>query len=99
VGLSEIAQAESLRDTAERVMLSWHELIEPALQRYSTVMVIGHGNCLRALLKHLDHISDDAISDVEVNNGVPIVYELDAARQPVSKCVLESAPYQRSEIL
>lgn len=68
---------ESLKDTCDRVIPYFEEEIKPRLQRGETVLISAHGNSLRALVKHLEHLSDAAIVGVEIPTGVPIVYELD----------------------
>jgi 2,3-bisphosphoglycerate-dependent phosphoglycerate mutase len=56
----------------------WHNDIAPAIKAGQRVLVVAHGNSLRALVKHLDRLSDDAIVSVNIPTGVPLVYELDA---------------------
>jgi len=68
---------ESLQDTLNRVMPFWHRVIAPQLQRGERVLIAAHGNSLRALVKHLDHISDQDILQLDIPTGVPLVYELD----------------------
>lgn len=68
---------ESLKDTAARVMPYYHKSIEPMLNEGKNILVVAHGNSLRALIKHLDKLSDEEIIKVEIPTGVPILYELD----------------------
>ncbi len=68
---------ESLQDTLNRVMPYWHHVIVPQLRRGERVLIVAHGNSLRALVKHLDHIPDDRVPEVNIPTGVPLVYELD----------------------
>ena len=74
-----VPATESLKDTIARVLPYYEGAIVPHLRAGSTVLVAAHGNSLRALVKHLSGISDDAISGLEIPTGQPIVYELDAA--------------------
>jgi 2,3-bisphosphoglycerate-dependent phosphoglycerate mutase len=68
---------ESLQDTLNRVMPFWHRVIAPQLQHGERILIAAHGNSLRALVKHLDHISDQDIPELNIPTGVPQVYELD----------------------
>ncbi|WP_407826378.1 2,3-diphosphoglycerate-dependent phosphoglycerate mutase [Spiribacter onubensis] len=68
---------ESLKDTLARVLPYWESDIAPALTRYPTLLIAAHGNSLRALVKHLEGLSDEAITGVEIATGDPLVYELD----------------------
>ena len=74
-----IPAAESLKDTIARVLPCWDEAIAPALRAGERVLISAHGNSLRALVKHLSDIPDDAITGLEIPTGQPIVYELDDA--------------------
>ncbi|HEY3252102.1 MAG TPA: 2,3-diphosphoglycerate-dependent phosphoglycerate mutase [Ignavibacteria bacterium] len=76
---------ESLKDTAARVMPYYHKRIEPMLKERKNILVVAHGNSLRALVKHLDGLSDEEIVKVEIPTGVPIYYELDNDLKVVSK--------------
>ena len=76
---------ESLKDTAARVMPYYHKRIEPMLKEGKNILVVAHGNSLRALVKHLDGLSDEEIVKVEIPTGVPIYYELDKDLKTVSK--------------
>jgi 2,3-bisphosphoglycerate-dependent phosphoglycerate mutase len=73
----ELPLGESLKDTASRLWPCWQHSIAPALRQHERVLVVAHGNSLRALVKYLDGISDDDISDVEIPCGIPLIYELD----------------------
>jgi 2,3-bisphosphoglycerate-dependent phosphoglycerate mutase len=68
---------ESLADTVARMLPYWHAVIGPAVKTGQRVLVSAHGNSLRALVKHLDGLSDDEIVGVNIPTGVPLVYELD----------------------
>lgn len=72
-----IPDAESLKDTIARVLPYWEGRIAPELKAGKRVLISAHGNSLRALVKHLSGIADDAITTLEIPTGQPIVYELD----------------------
>jgi len=74
---AELPLGESLEDTVDRFLPYWKEMIAPTLQAGRQVIIAAHGNSLRALVKHLQKISDDEISSVEIPTGKPLVYELD----------------------
>ncbi len=87
VGLSdaELPATECLKDTVERVVPYWDEEIAPKIKAGKKLLIAAHGNSLRALVKHLDEISDDDIVGVNIPTGMPLVYELDADLKPISK--------------
>ena len=72
-----LPSTECLKDTLNRVLPYWHEAIEPALKNGKQILVVAHGNSLRALVKYLDNMSDDEITGINIPTGVPLVYELD----------------------
>lgn len=72
-----IPRAESLKDTLDRLLPLWQEKIAPDLQAEKKVFISSHGNTIRALVKHIDGISDEDIEDVEVPTGIPLIYVLD----------------------
>lgn len=72
-----IPRAESLKDTLNRMLPLWQEKIAPDLQAEKRVFISSHGNTIRALVKHIDGISDKDIEDVEVPTGIPLIYLLD----------------------
>jgi 2,3-bisphosphoglycerate-dependent phosphoglycerate mutase len=74
----ELPLTECLKDTVARFLPYWHETVAPAVRRGERVLIAAHGNSLRALVKHLDRLSDDAIVSVNIPTGIPLVYELDA---------------------
>jgi 2,3-bisphosphoglycerate-dependent phosphoglycerate mutase len=82
--------SESLEDTKKRVMPYFFEEIVPQILDKKTVLVSAHGNSLRALVMHLDNISEDAIGELEIATGVLIVYEFDDTMQVVNKTFLSS---------
>lgn len=79
---------ESLKDTIARVLPYWEARIAPALREGQRVLISAHGNSLRALVKHLSDIPDDAITHLEIPTGQPIVYHLDAALAPTERYYL-----------
>lgn len=74
--------AEALKDTVARVLPFWNDRIRPELLAKRRVLICAHGNSLRALVKHLDQLSDDAITSLNIPTGIPLVYELDDKLQP-----------------
>jgi 2,3-bisphosphoglycerate-dependent phosphoglycerate mutase len=81
----QIPLTECLKDTVERVMPLWVESIAPAIKAGKRVVIAAHGNSIRALVKYLDNVSDNDIVGVNIPNGNPLVYELDADLKPISK--------------
>ena len=73
---------ECLKDTVARVLPYWESTIAPQVRAGRRVLVAAHGNSLRALVKHLSHISDEDITGLEIPTGEPIVYDFDAALTP-----------------
>ena len=73
----EIPACESLELTLKRVLPYWHAVVVPSLKQGKKVLIAAHGNSLRALVKHLDHISDEDIPELNIPTGIPLVYELD----------------------
>lgn len=73
----ELPLAESLKNTIERTLPYYHEVIEKQMRVGKRVLIASHGNALRALVKYLDQLSDEAIVDVNIPTGVPLVYEFD----------------------
>jgi 2,3-bisphosphoglycerate-dependent phosphoglycerate mutase len=78
----QLPEAECLKDTVERVVPYWNEIICPRVKSGQSVMIVAHGNSLRALVKHLDHISDSEIVEMNIPTGIPLVYEFDEELQP-----------------
>jgi 2,3-bisphosphoglycerate-dependent phosphoglycerate mutase len=74
---------ECLKDVVGRLLPYWYDAIVPDLAVGKTVLVAAHGNSLRALVKHLDQISDDAIAALNIPTGIPLVYRLDADMRPI----------------
>jgi 2,3-bisphosphoglycerate-dependent phosphoglycerate mutase len=75
---------ECLEDVVDRMLPYWHDAIVPDLRAGKRVIVAAHGNSLRALVKHLDGISDEEIPDLNIPTGIPLLYELDGDLMPVS---------------
>ncbi|HVB77865.1 MAG TPA: 2,3-diphosphoglycerate-dependent phosphoglycerate mutase [Candidatus Nitrosotalea sp.] len=86
-----IPPSESLKNVVERMLPYWYDGIIPDLRRRGTVLVVAHGNSLRALIKHLDGIADDAISELNIPTGVPRLYRLDDALRPLEASYLGDA--------
>jgi 2,3-bisphosphoglycerate-dependent phosphoglycerate mutase len=80
---SDLPLTESLKDTIARFLPYWHESIAPRIKTGQRVLIAAHGNSLRALVKFLDNISDDAIVELNIPTGIPLVYELDASLKPL----------------
>ena len=80
---------ECLKDVVARMLPYWYDQIVPDLKAGKTVLVSAHGNSLRALVKHLDSISDDEISELNIPTGIPLLYELDEDLKPVSSRYLD----------
>jgi 2,3-bisphosphoglycerate-dependent phosphoglycerate mutase len=78
-----IPLTECLKDTVARVLPCWNEEIAPAIRAGRKILISAHGNSLRALIKMLDGISDDDIVGLNIPNGQPLVYELDADLKPI----------------
>ena len=78
-----LPRTECLRDVLLRMLPYWYDAIIPDLAAGRTTLVVAHGNSLRALVKHLDGISDAEIADLNIPTGMPLVYELDSGFRPV----------------
>ena len=84
-GIDSLPATESLKITLERVLPCWNDVIAPELEAGKNVLIAAHGNSLRALVKMLDGISDEEITGFNIPTGIPLVYELDDALQPISR--------------
>ncbi|MEO0048859.1 MAG: hypothetical protein RL556_191 [Actinomycetota bacterium] len=82
-GLAEIPKTECLKDVLERMLPLWHDEIVGDLKGGKTVLITAHGNSLRALVKHLDGVSDADIAELNIPTGIPLVYELDENFKPL----------------
>ena len=87
----QVPLTECLKDTVARVMPFWNESVAPAIKAGKKVVIAAHGNSIRALVKYLDNISDDAIVGVNIPNGIPLVYELDDELKPIRNYYLGDA--------
>jgi len=79
----ELPLTECLKDTVARFLPYWEQTIVPAVRSGKRVLISAHGNSLRALVKHLDRISDEAIVELNIPTGIPLVYELDEELKPL----------------
>ena len=87
----QVPLTECLKDTVARVMPFWNETLAPAIKSGQRVMVAAHGNSIRALVKYLDQIADADIVGLNIPNGIPLVYELDANLKPIRHYYLGDA--------
>ncbi|MDR1482244.1 MAG: 2,3-diphosphoglycerate-dependent phosphoglycerate mutase [Synergistaceae bacterium] len=84
----EIPSGECLEDTVARVVPYWNDVIVPEIKAGKRLIIAAHGNSLRALVKHLDNISNQDILELNIPTGVPLVYELDDSIRPISRAYL-----------
>jgi 2,3-bisphosphoglycerate-dependent phosphoglycerate mutase len=87
----QVPLTECLKDTVARVMPFWNDSIAPAVRAGKRVLIAAHGNSIRAMVKYLDGISDADIVNLNIPNGVPLVYELDADLKPIRSYYLGDA--------
>ena len=87
----EVPRTECLKDTVARVIPYWSSAIAPAVRAGRRVLIAAHGNSLRALIKHLDNLSEAEIVPLNVPTGAPLVYELDADLKPLKRYYLGDA--------
>ncbi|TCP09023.1 2,3-diphosphoglycerate-dependent phosphoglycerate mutase [Caldimonas thermodepolymerans] len=87
----QIPLTECLKDTVARVLPFWNDSIAPAIKAGKRVVIAAHGNSIRALVKYLDNISDSDIVGLNIPNGIPLVYELDAELKPIRHYYLGDA--------
>lgn len=83
-GIGEFPRTECLKDTVARVVPYWENVIRPKIAAGNRLLIAAHGNSLRALIKHLDGISDEDIVKMNVPTGIPLLYELDSNLSPIS---------------
>jgi 2,3-bisphosphoglycerate-dependent phosphoglycerate mutase len=88
---NELPATECLKDTVERFLPYWEKEVAPVVKSGKKVIVAAHGNTIRALVKYLDNISDEAIADLNIPTGIPLVYELDADLKPIKSYYLGDA--------
>jgi 2,3-bisphosphoglycerate-dependent phosphoglycerate mutase len=79
----QLPATESLKITLERVLPYWHSTLAPAIKSGQKVLIVAHGNSLRAMVKYLDNIPDDVITELNIPTGIPLVYELDEDLKPI----------------
>jgi 2,3-bisphosphoglycerate-dependent phosphoglycerate mutase len=91
VPAQDLPATESLKDTLARVLPFWHARVAPELRSGRNVMVVAHGNSLRAVVKMLDQVSDEQITELNIPTGVPLLYELDARLRPLASRYLGDA--------
>ena len=84
-GLGNMPDTESLADTLIRVTRWWHEALVPLLTQKKRVLVVAHGNSLRALVKYIDNMSEEDILDFNIPTGIPLIYKLDNQLSPRSR--------------
>jgi 2,3-bisphosphoglycerate-dependent phosphoglycerate mutase len=84
----ELPGTESLKLTLDRVLPYWHSTIAPMIKSGKRVLIAAHGNSLRAMVKYLDNISDDVITELNIPTGIPLVYELTEDLKPVKSYYL-----------
>ena len=87
----QIPLTECLKDTVARVLPFWHSTLAPAIAAGERLLVSAHGNSMRALVKYLDGIGDAEIVGLNIPNGIPLVYELDANLKPIKSYYLGDA--------
>jgi 2,3-bisphosphoglycerate-dependent phosphoglycerate mutase len=80
---AELPGTEALSDVVDRMLPYWFEEIAPELEAGKTVLVVAHGNSLRALVKHLDDVNEEDIVGLNIPTGIPLVYELDDDLEPI----------------
>jgi 2,3-bisphosphoglycerate-dependent phosphoglycerate mutase len=80
---TDIPITESLKDVVKRFLPLWQESIAPQIQQGKRIIIVAHGNSLRALVKYLDKIADEEIVQLNIPTGIPLVYELDSELQPI----------------
>ncbi len=88
---AQVPLTECLKDTVARVLPFWQDSVAPAVRAGKRVVIAAHGNSIRALVKYLDGISDDDIVSLNIPNGIPLVYELDAELRPIRHYYLGDA--------
>ena len=85
---AEIPLTESLKDTVARFLPYWHDVIAPDIKAGKRVLIVAHGNSLRALVKYLENIADDKIVELNIPTGIPLVYSLNEDLKPLTKYYL-----------
>ena len=85
---NDLPLTECLKDTVGRFLPYWHEVLAPAVKTGQKAIIAAHGNSLRALVKYLDNISEDAVVNLNIPTGIPLVYELDENLKPLKSYYL-----------
>ncbi|MFZ4484790.1 MAG: 2,3-diphosphoglycerate-dependent phosphoglycerate mutase [Chthoniobacterales bacterium] len=85
---TDLPLTECLKDTVDRFLPYWHEVIAPQVRAGKKVVIAAHGNSLRALVKYLDNLSEEEVLKLNIPTGVPLVYELDDNLQPLKSYYL-----------
>ena len=80
----DIPITECLKDTVERFLPYWHEIIAPVVKSGKKVIISAHGNSLRALVKYLDALSEEEVVNLDIPTGIPLIYELDDELKPIN---------------
>lgn len=88
---SEIPLGECLKDTVHRFLPYWTETILPQIENNQRILIVAHGNSLRALIQHLDKMSADEILHLDIPTGIPLVYELNKQNEPIKHYYLGNA--------
>jgi len=87
----QLPATESLKITLERVLPYWHQTIVPTIKTGKRMLIVAHGNSIRAMVKYLDNISDADITELNIPTGIPLVYELDENMKPLKHYYLGDA--------
>jgi 2,3-bisphosphoglycerate-dependent phosphoglycerate mutase len=95
---AQLPLTESLKDTVQRFLPYWHETIAPGIRAGRRVLIAAHGNSLRALVKHLDRMSDQDVVELNIPTGIPLVYLLNDALEPLQKFYLGDPDALKSAI-
>ncbi len=97
----QLPATESLKITLERVLPYWNETLAPDIKLGKRVLIVAHGNSIRALVKYLDNISESEITELNIPTGLPLVYELDEGLKPIKNYYLgdpEEAARKAAEV-
>jgi 2,3-bisphosphoglycerate-dependent phosphoglycerate mutase len=84
----QLPATESLKITLDRVLPFWHSILVPEIKSGKRVLLVAHGNSIRALVKYLDNISEAEITELNIPTGLPLVYELDKDLKPIKNYYL-----------
>ncbi len=95
IPVEQLPCGESLKDTLHRLLPYWHSTLAPALNAGQKILIVAHGNSLRALVQYLDNLSNDEILNLNIPTGVPLVYELDENLKPIKHGYLREEGIRR----